>query len=117
MDAEPLYVPGVMIGGASHNVLYVVTEHDSAYAFDADTGTVLWHVSTLGANETTSDPRNCSQVIPEIGMTSTPVIDPKAGAHGTIYMVAASKDSSGNYHQRLHALDLTTGDGACLEAR
>ena len=46
---------------------------------------------------------------PNIGMTSTPVIDPKAGAHGTIYMVAASKDSSGNYHQRLHALDLTTG--------
>lgn len=109
VDAEPLYVPGVSMGGATHNVLYVVTEHDSAYAFDADTGTVLWHVSTLGSNETTSDSRNCSQVIPEIGMTSTPVIDPKAGAHGTIYMVAASKDGSGNYHQRLHALDLTTG--------
>ncbi|MGO8719536.1 MAG: pyrrolo-quinoline quinone [Acidobacteriaceae bacterium] len=109
VDAEPLYVPGETIGGASHNVLYVVTEHDSAYAFDADTGTVLWHVSTLGANETTSDSRNCGQVVPEIGMTSTPAIDPKAGAHGTIYMVAASKDSNGNYHQRLHALDLTTG--------
>jgi hypothetical protein len=109
VDAEPLYLPGVSIGGSTHNVLYVVTEHDSAYAFDADSGTVLWHASTLGAGETTSDSRNCSQVIPEIGMTSTPVIDPKAGAHGTIYMVAASKDSSGNYHQRLHALDLTTG--------
>src|SRR5665213_3377313 len=109
VDAEPLYVPGVTIGGVTHNVLYVVTEHDSAYAFDADTGTQLWHVSVLGANETTSDARNCSQVMPEIGITSTPVIDPKAGAHGTIYMVAASKDSSGNYHQRLHALDLTTG--------
>ena len=109
VDAEPLYVPGVMIGGATHNVLYVVTEHDSAYAFDADSGTQLWHVSVLGTNETTSDARNCSQVMPEIGMTSTPVIDPKAGAHGIIYMVAASKDSSGNYHQRLHALDLTTG--------
>ncbi len=109
VDAEPLYVPGETIGGVSHNVLYVVTEHDSAYAFDADTGTVLWHVSALAANETTSDPRNCGQVVPEIGMTSTPAIDPKAGAHGTIYMVAASKDSSGNYHQRLHALDLTTG--------
>jgi hypothetical protein len=109
VDAEPLYVPGVTIGGATHNVLYVVTEHDSAYAFDADSGTVLWHVSTLGSGETTSDSRNCSQVIPEIGMTSTPVIDPKAGTHGTIFMVAASKDSSGNYHQRLHALDLTTG--------
>ncbi|MHB1858311.1 MAG: PQQ-binding-like beta-propeller repeat protein, partial [Acidobacteriaceae bacterium] len=109
VDAEPLYVPAITIGGATHNVLYVVTENDSAYAFDADTGALLWHVSTLGANETPSDSRNCGQVIPEIGMTSTPVIDPKAGAHGTIYMVAASKDSSGNYHQRLHALDLTTG--------
>ena len=109
VDAEPLYVPGVTIGGATHNVLYVVTEHDSAYAFDADSGTVLWHVSTLGSGETTSDSRNCSQVIPEIGMTSTPVIDPKAGTHGTVFMVAASKDSGGNYHQRLHALDLTTG--------
>jgi hypothetical protein len=109
VDAEPLYVPGVTIGGATHKVLYVVTEHDSAYAFDADSGTVLWHVSTLGTGETTSDPRSCGQVSPEIGMTSTPVIDPKAGTHGTIYMVAASKDSSGNYHQRLHALDLTTG--------
>ena len=109
VDAEPLYVPAITIGGATHNVLYVVTENDSAYAFDADTGALLWHVSTLGANEAPSDSRNCGQVIPEIGMTSTPVIDPKAGAHGTIYMVAASKDSSGNYHQRLHALDLTTG--------
>ena len=109
VDAEPLYVQGLSIGGATHNVLYVVTEHDSAYAFDADSGTVLWQVSTLGTGETTSDPRNCGQVSPEIGMTSTPVIDPKAGAHGTIYMVAASKDGSGNYHQRLHALDMTTG--------
>jgi hypothetical protein len=109
VDAEPLYVPGVTIGGATHNVLYVVTENDSAYAFDADTGSVLWKVSTLGTGETPGVPHNCDQVFPEIGMTSTPVIDPKAGAHGTIYMVAASQDSSGNYHQRLHALDLTTG--------
>ena len=48
VDAEPLYVPAVTIGGATHNVLYVVTEHDSAYAFDADTGTMLWHVSDAG---------------------------------------------------------------------
>jgi hypothetical protein len=109
VDAEPLYVPGETIGGAMHNVLYVVTEHDSAYAFDADSGATLWHASALASNETSSDQRNCSQVEPEIGITSTPVIDPKAGAHGTIYMVAASKDSSGNYHQRFHALDLTTG--------
>src|SRR6185437_12789591 len=109
VDAEPLYVPAETVNGATHNVLYVVTEHDSAYAFDADNGAVLWHVTALGANETPSDQRNCSQVMPEIGITNKPVIDPKAGAHGTMYFVAASKDSSGNYHQRLHALDLTTG--------
>ena len=46
---------------------------------------------------------------PEIGITSTPVIDRSAGAHGTIYVVAMTKDASSNYHQRLHALDVTTG--------
>ncbi len=107
VDAEPLYVPGVKIKGASYNVLYVVTEHDSVYAFNADTGTVLWKVSVLGANEQPSDPRNCDQVVPEIGITSTPVIDTQG--HGTIYLVAASKDNQGTYHQRLHGLDLTTG--------
>ncbi|MEO6829527.1 MAG: pyrrolo-quinoline quinone [Acidobacteriaceae bacterium] len=109
VDGEPLYVPAETINGGTHNVLYVVTEHDSAYAFDADNGAVLWHVSALGQGETSSDNRHCSQVTPEIGITNTPVIDPKAGAHGTIFFVAASKDGSGNYHQRLHALDLTTG--------
>ena len=90
-------------------MLYIETEHDSAYAFDADTGAALWQISLLGANEATSDARSCGQVAPEIGITSTPVIDPRSGPHGTLYAVAASKDSSGNYHQRLHALDLTTG--------
>lgn len=109
VDAEPLYVPGETVGGAMHNVLYVVTEHDSAYAFDADTGATLWHVSALGSGEQPSDNRNCDQVTPEIGITNTPVIDPKAGPHGTMYFVAASKDGSGHYRQRLHAVDLTTG--------
>src|ERR1700689_1771475 len=67
VDAQPLYVPGLSIpGSGSHNVLYVVTEHDSAYAFDADTGSQLWHVTLLGAGETTSDDRSCGQVTPEI---------------------------------------------------
>ena len=109
VDAQPLYVPSLTISGNVHNVLFVLTEHDSAFAFDADTGTQLWRVSLLGANETTSDDRGCSQVIPEIGVTSTPAIDPQTGPHGTMYAVAVSKDSSGNYHHRLHALDLTTG--------
>ncbi len=110
VDAEPLYVPGVKMKGNNSNVLYVATEHDSVYAFDADSGAVLWKVSVLGPNEQPSDPRNCDQVVPEIGITSTPVIDLQG--HGTIYLVAASKDSQGNYHQRLHALDLKSGKEA-----
>ena len=109
VDAEPLYVSNLTVAGSSHNVVFVVTENDSAYAFDADTFTQLWHVSVLGANETASDNRGCGQVSPIIGITSTPVIDPKAGAHGEIYLVAMSKDNNGNYIQRLHALDITTG--------
>jgi outer membrane protein assembly factor BamB len=110
VDAEPLYLYQLGIPSQGmHNVLYVATEHASVYGFDADTGTPLWHVSLLAAGETTSDDRGCDQVTPEIGVTSTPVIDPKAGPHGTIYLVAMSKDGSGNYHQRLHALDVTTG--------
>lgn len=108
VDAEPLYVSNLTVAGAAHNVVFVVTEHDSAYAFDADTFAQLWKVSVLGANETTSDTRGCGQVAPEIGITSTPVIDLNAGAHGTIYLVAMSKNGS-NYFQRLHALDITTG--------
>jgi len=109
VDAQPLYLSGVTIGGQSHNVLYAATEHGSVYAFDADTGTQLWKKSVLGTNETTSDDHGCGQISPEIGITSTPVIDRSAGAHGTIFVVGMSKDTSGNYHQRLHALDLTTG--------
>ena len=109
VDAQPLYLPNLSISGKTHNVLFVATEHGSVYGFDADTGTQLWQVSTLASGETTSDDRGCNQVSPEIGVTSTPVIDPNAGAHGTIYVIAMSKDASGNYHQRLHALDVTTG--------
>jgi hypothetical protein len=109
VDAEPLYVSNLTLGGGVHNVVYVVTENDSVYAFDADTFTQLWHVSVLGANETASDNRGCGQVSPIIGITSTPVIDLSAGAHGEIFVVAMSLDNSGNYHQRLHALDVTSG--------
>ncbi len=110
VDGQPLYLSQVSIpGNGTHNVLYVVSEHDSVYAFDADTGTTLWQVSVLGAGETTSDPRGCAQIMPEIGITSTPVIDTSVGPHGAIYTVAMSKDSSKNYYQRVHALDLVTG--------
>jgi outer membrane protein assembly factor BamB len=110
VNGQPLYLGGVTIPNqGTHNVLYVVTEHGSVYAVDADTGANLWHVSTLLSGETTSDDHDCSQITPEIGITATPVIDRKAGANGTISIVAMSKDSSGGYHQRLHALDVTTG--------
>jgi hypothetical protein len=109
VDAEPLYLSGLTVNGQTHNVLYVVTEHDSVYAFDADSGTQLWKVSALESGETTSDNHGCGQISPEIGITSTPVIDRAKGAHGTIFVVAMSKDASGAYHQRLHALDVTTG--------
>jgi hypothetical protein len=112
VDAQPLYLSAVAIPGqGTKNVLYVVTEHDSVYAFDADsvsgtTATTLWHSSVLGAGETSSDDRGCGQVTPEIGITSTPVIDRTRNA---IYLVAVSKTSGGNYIHRFHALNLTTG--------
>jgi outer membrane protein assembly factor BamB len=109
VDAQPLYVSQLSVSGSAHNVVFAATEHDSVYAFDADTGSTMWHVSLLAAGETLSDARGCGQVSPEIGVTSTPVIDRRAGAHGILYAVAMSKDASGNYHQRLHALDLVTG--------
>jgi len=109
VDAQPLYLANVAIGGQLHNVLYVATEHDSVYAFDADSGAQIWKTAILGSGETTSDNHGCSQITPEIGITSTPVIDRKQGPNGTIFTVGMSKDASGNYHQRLHALDVTTG--------
>ncbi len=109
VDAEPLYLSNVSISGVTHNLLIVATEHATVYAYDADTGTNLWQITTLKSGETTSDKRSCSQVEPEIGITSTPVISrPKTG-NPVIYVVAMSKDGSGDYHQRLHALDATNG--------
>ena len=110
VDAQPLYAPNISIpGNGTHNVLFVASEHGTVYGFDADSGSTLWHVTTLNAGETPSDDRGCSQVTPEIGVTSTPVIDLTAGTHGTIFVVAMSKDMSGNYHQRIHAMDITSG--------
>ena len=109
VDGQPLYVPNVNISGSLHNVVYVVTEHDMVYAFDADTLAQLWSVSVMPSGETTSDDRGCDAVTPEIGITATPVIDLHAGSHGTMYLVAATKDASGVYHERIHAIDLTNG--------
>ncbi len=107
VDAQPLYVPLLSIGGATHNVVYIATENDTLYAFDADTGAQLWSQS-VADGENPSDDRGCGQVTPQIGVTSTPAIDLTSGPHGTIYLVAMTKDNSNNYHQRLHAIDLVT---------
>ncbi|HEY3823397.1 MAG TPA: choice-of-anchor D domain-containing protein, partial [Bryobacteraceae bacterium] len=110
VDAQPLVVSGLTIGTMQgRNVVFTATENDSIYAFDSVTGATYWQVSALGSGETASDNRGCSQVTPKIGITSTPVIDLQSGPHGTIYLVAMTKDSKGLYHHRLHALDITTG--------
>src|SRR5882724_6866819 len=119
MYAQPLYVAGVTLGagsaqaGTTHNVAFVVTEHDSVYAFDADSNTganavALWQVSLIGAGETTvpSADLSCSDIVPELGISSTPVIDL---ATNTIYVVAKTTVGDTTFIQRLHALDLTTG--------
>jgi outer membrane protein assembly factor BamB len=109
IDAEPLYLSGVTIPvKGKHNVIYAVTENDTVYAFDADTGTKLWQVSVLAKGETPSDTHDCGQISPQIGISATPVIDRGSGPNGTIYMVAMSKNAS-KYFQRIHALDVTTG--------
>src|ERR1700732_1154799 len=110
VDAQPLYLSNVAIPGVgTRNVLYVVTEHGSVFAFDADNTSAsaapFWKITTQLPGEMPSDDRGCGQVTPEIGITSTPVIDRTRGA---IYVVAASKDASAKYFHRIHALDLTT---------
>src|SRR6266576_1316011 len=88
VDAQPLYAAGVSIPGVGiRNVLFVASEHDTVYAFDADGTNVFWKVSLPGPGETPSDSRNCSQVSPEIGITATPVIDRQLGSNGTMFVV------------------------------
>lgn len=109
VDGQPLYLSNLGVAGQLQNVTFAVTEHGSVYGFNADTGAQLWKASMLGANETTSGDHACGQITPEIGVSATPVIDRNWGQHGTMFLVAMSQDGSGAYHQRLHALDVTTG--------
>jgi hypothetical protein len=115
--AQPLYVPDVDIPGKGrHNVLYVATEHDSVYAFDADrpNDPPLWQVSFLdskrGIEPVHGDELQCPFIRPEVGITSTPVIDLHSG---TLYVLARTRIfhrlTSTNYMQHLHALAITTG--------
>jgi len=110
VDAQPLFASAVTLAdGSSHDLVIAATEHDSVTAFDASNGAVLWQKSMLGAGETTSDPRGCGQVSPEIGITATPAIDRSLGGPGALFVTSASKNSSGQYIQRVHALDLASG--------
>jgi len=113
VDAQPLYISSIQLRGVGRkNVVIIATEHDSVYAFDADSGTLCWQVSLLGDNEVPSDKRGCDQITPEIGISATPVITRESDNPGTIYLVAMSKKIGKTktvYHQRLHALSLADG--------
>jgi outer membrane protein assembly factor BamB len=107
---QALYVSGLTINGQVHNVVYVADDGDNVYAFDADSGDLLWQRNVLKPLETTAPfSRTCPNA-GNPGIVGTPVIDRNAGPHGAIYFVAASYGGSmPNYHHRLHALDLTSG--------
>jgi hypothetical protein len=106
--AQPLYLSKLSIAGGTHNVVFVATEHDSVYAFDADTGgAALWFKNLIPSGASTvSQAFVGSTIYPQIGITGTPVIDPSAG---TIYLVTETLESS-NVVFRLHALDVTNGN-------
>lgn len=122
--AQPLWVANLMVGGAKHNVVFVATQHDSLYAFDADANpcVALWHVSLIdtghgaSSGETTVPSGTSGNLVgsgdgditPEVGVTGTPVIDPSSN---TLYVVSKSMNSGGtSFFQRLHAIDMTTGN-------
>src|SRR5579862_2431482 len=117
--AQPLYVANVTMGagtpqaGTTHNVIFIATQNDTVYAFDADSNgganaSPLWQKSMLGANEKAVPNSDVStgDIVPQIGITSTPVIDLSSN---TIYVVAKSTLSDTSFYFRLHALDITTG--------
>jgi hypothetical protein len=119
--AEPLYMSGITVNGATHNVVFVATENDSVYAFDADSNggtnaSPLWKASMLSsaygaaAGATTVPSSDVgTDINPQIGITGTPVIDPTTN---TLYVVSKTVEVVAGvttFPQRLHALDITTG--------
>jgi uncharacterized protein (TIGR03437 family) len=112
--AQPLFIPALSIGGATHNIVFVATMHNSVYAFDADApATPLWTVNLgppIPASTFDLPGEPYADIEKEIGILGTPVIDPSTG---TLYAVAGTLESAGNGTSavlyRLHALDVTTG--------
>ena len=104
--AQPLYVANLTIGGGTHNVIFVATEHDSVYAFDADASPCVqyWQKSFLVGGAITIEATESDDLVPEIGITSTPVIDL---ASGTLYVLVRTREGD-DFVQRLHALDVAT---------
>ena len=116
--AEPLWVPSVVVNGLVRNVIFVATQHDSLFAFDGDANPCqqLWQVSLIDSahggttGESPVSPSvvgGASDISPEIGVTGTPVIDPKTD---TLYVVSKSLSAGPVFHQRLHAIDLINGN-------
>jgi hypothetical protein len=107
--AQPLFLGGVsMPGGALHDVVYVATEHNTVFAFDAtdpNAQAALWKRTLEPPGSTTAGALKCDNLAPEVGITATPVIDPSTG---TLFVVDKSFDGA-NWHQYLHALDVLTG--------
>jgi len=115
---QPLWIANLSIGGSRHNVVLVATEHDSLYALDADTSpcTKLWQVSLIDSSHgaTAGEMSVANGLLPggaadppEVGVTSTPVVDP---ASGIVYVLAMSTNSAGtSFYQRLHAIEVTSG--------
>jgi hypothetical protein len=111
--AQPLYVQKVMLPGerTARNLVFLATENDSVYAFDADTGNAIWHTRVLPTGHTPVPSEDCygdgaRNIAPNIGITGTPVIDRPSN---TIFTVAKTKDLFGGHHQYVYALDLRTG--------
>jgi hypothetical protein len=117
---QPLYMANITVSGkGAHNVVFVATENDSVYAFDADNNgganaTPLWQITLLdsahgaasGATAIPNGDLSTTDINPLVGVTGTPVIDPSTN---TMYLVSATLEG-GNYIQRLHALDITSGN-------
>ncbi len=122
--AQPLWVANLSVNGATHNVVFVATQHGSLYAFDADSSPCvqLWKVSLIDTNHGANGgevtvPSGASgylvgwgggDITPEVGVTGTPVIN---ASTNTLYVVSKSMNSAGtSFYQRLHAIDITTGN-------
>jgi hypothetical protein len=106
--AQPLYVPSLSIAGGTHKVVFVATQHDSVYAFDGAGKSTqpFWHVSFLDSSATPVPGKDPLGIQPEIGVTSTPVIDMTSS---TLYVVSMEELPGGHRPLQLHALDLATG--------